>query len=118
MSFLFAITVFANDIGLFFLEWMTLVLLVIVSLAAFLTIELCFLLCEYNKIELAFVLIATFLLKFSLSFLINPFLFYVCGFNILLNSLLVIFLILIYLVLYDVVLLSFVCPFFSNKVLD
>ena len=111
-------TLFANDIGLSFLAWKTLVLLAIVSLAAFLTIELCFLLCEYNKLELAFVAVARFSLELVLSFLINPFSFDAYGFNTLLSSLLFIFLILVDLVLYDVALLSFMYLLFSNKVLD
>ena len=87
-------------------------------LEAFLIIELCFLLCEYNKLEVAFVTITKFSLELALFYSINIFLFDMYGFNILLNSLLVIFLILIHLFLYDVVLLSFVYPLFSNKVLD
>ena len=87
-------------------------------LAAFLIIELWFLLCEYNKLEVAFVTITRFSLELALFYLINLFTFDVCGFNILLNSLLVIFLILIHLFLYDVVLLSILFPLFSNKVLD
>ena len=87
-------------------------------LAVFLIIELCFLLCEYNKLEVAFVTITRFSLELALFYLINFFTFDVCGFNILLNSLLVIFLILIHLFLYDVVLLSFLYPLLSNKVLD
>ena len=87
-------------------------------LAVFLIIELCFLLCEYNKLEVAFVTITRFSLELALFYLINLFTFDVCGFNILLNSLLVIFLILIHLFLYDVVLLSFLYSLLSNKVLD
>ena len=87
-------------------------------LEAFLIIELCFLLCEYNKLEVAFVTITKFSLELALFYSINIFLFDMYGFNILLNSLLVIFLILIHLFLYDVVLLSFLYPLLSNKVLD
>ena len=108
----------ANDIGLAYLARKTVVRLTLVSLAPLLTIELYLLLCEYNKLELAFVSIAIFLLKRALSCLGNPFSFDVFGYNILLNSRRVIFLILVDVGLDDVVLLPFIYSILSNKVLN
>ena len=57
------------------------VILAIVSLANFLVSELYFLLCEYNKLELVFVLIVRFSLELALSFMVNHFSFDMYGCN-------------------------------------
>ena len=59
-------TLVSNDIILDFLAWNILVRLILVSLETLLTVGLCLLLYEYNKLELAFVSITIFSLERAL----------------------------------------------------
>ena len=66
-------TLFANDIGLPFLSWKTLVVLANISLASFLTVELIFSVVCVQQTRTAFVAIYRFALELSLLFVITAF---------------------------------------------